>query len=89
MLTKIVYNCNPESLDGIEQAAFVDAFENVVRAKPHYRDLEIEVTFNLGKSDVEAFSSDDYEADISHEPAFLDEFAYYAEKAFEACNAIR
>lgn len=81
MLTKIVYNCNPESLDTVDQSAFVDAFEAEVRAIPRYVDLDIEVTFRAGRSRLVSFSSD-AEMTYTEENALADEFAYIAEKAF-------
>jgi hypothetical protein len=88
MLAKIVYNCTPESLADVDQAEFIDAFENEVRVKPIYRDLQIEVTFNDAlRSEVTEFSSDDWKADISSESEFRDEFQRFAEKAFSACLA--
>lgn len=79
MLTKIIYNCNPESLGDMDASDFVTAFENEVRAKPLYRDLQIEVTFENGRSEATMISSDD-ERDFSDE--LYEEFDQFAEKAF-------
>ncbi len=85
MLTAIVYNCNPESLGDVDPVDFVQAFENEIRVKPIYGNLEVAVTFNSGKSEVTEFGSDDFEADISHESEMREKFANFAEKAFAAC----
>ena len=86
MLTAITYNCDPESLADVDQDDFVDAFENAVRSRPIYRDLAVTVTFDAGRSQVTNFASDDFDADVSHEDQFRDEFQRLAEKAFAAAN---
>lgn len=83
MLTAITYNCEPESLADVDQAAFVDAFENVVRCVPKYRNLAVRVTFDAQRSEVTQFSSD--EADIGDPAELRDRFSRLAEKAFAAC----
>jgi hypothetical protein len=81
MLAAIVYNCDPESLGEMDQACFVDAFDNEVHARPEYRNLAIAVTFLPGKSEVVAFSSYDLEDDIFHEDEFRETFHRLAENA--------
>ncbi len=85
MLTAITYNCDPESLGDVTPEAFSEAFENEVRVKPIYRDLAVTVTFDAGASEVTKFAADDFEAALSREDEFRDEFAGFAEKAFAAC----
>ena len=85
MLTAITYNCDLESLGDVTPEAFSEAFENEVRVKPSYRDLGVTVTFEAAKSEVTVFASDDWEADISLEEHFRDEFDGFAERAFSAC----
>lgn len=85
MLTAITYNCNPDTLADVSPEAFSEAFENEVRVKPRWRELAVAVTFDNAKSEITTFASDDWEADISHENEFREEFAYLAEKAFAAC----
>lgn len=87
MITAITCNCDPESLGDVDRAAFVDAFENEVHAKPCRRDLTVTVTFDAGRSEVTSFASDDFDADVSHEDQFRDEFRRLAERAFAACLA--
>ncbi len=82
MLTGITYNCNPESLGDVSEAEFVEAFENEVMSVPRWRELAVKVTFDAGVSEVTVFVSDDWEADISHEPQLREEFACLAERAF-------
>ncbi len=84
MLTAITYNCSPETLDEISQTAFGEAFENDIRVKPIYRDVEVNVTFKSGRSRVTnwCYNEDEPDMDFLH-----DEFAYLAERAFSACCA--
>jgi hypothetical protein len=85
MLTGITYNCDTESLGDVDRAAFVEAFENEVRAVSRFRDLSVSVTFESGRSEVTQFASDDWEADISHEDEYRDRFDDLAQKAFASC----
>jgi hypothetical protein len=86
MLTAITYNCDPASLGDVPHEDFVDAFENEVRARPCYRELSVRVTFDpAANNGVTVFASDDWQADISHEEQFREEFKELAEKAFNHC----
>lgn len=85
MLTAITYNCDPESLADVPADDFATAFENEVYAVPHYRELAVTVVFERGENGVVLFTSDDPDADISHEASYRDEFKRLAEKAFDHC----
>ncbi len=85
MLTSIKYNCNPDSLGDVSPEDFVTAFENEVRSRPEFADLAIEVTFEMGASEITTFGSDDADADISHEAELQVRFDHFAERAFAEC----
>lgn len=86
MLTAITYNCTPDSLVDVDQTAFAESFENEVRVKRSYGDLEVNVTFTPDvKSEITAWSSDDYDADVQLENTIQAEFRRFADRAFEAC----
>ena len=86
MITAVTYNCTPDSLADVSPEEFVDAFENEVRARPRWRDLAVEVTFDPAPvSGVIVFYSDDWKADFSHYEEFRQEFRRFAERAFRHC----
>jgi hypothetical protein len=90
MITRIEYNCNPESLGEMDAAAFVDAFENECTARLNLQNADIEVTFKAGKSQLVAISSDDQDdaENNAWREQWDDTIADIAEKAFTAiCNA--
>ena len=86
MLLGITYNCDPESLGDVTPEAFVDAFENEVRAhRTTFRDLRVAVTFEPTHSHVARAESDDWEADIDRDAEIQDTFRTLAERAFRHC----
>lgn len=86
MIRAITYNCTPDSLGDVSQEAFVDAFENEMRAKLSFGDISIEVTFDPAtRSEVTKWSSDDLDADSDLEDTFCEQIDRIAERAFNAC----
>ncbi len=61
MLTRITYNCDPDSLGDVDQTAFVEAFENEVYAAPNRREIAVTVTFNSAKSGITDWACADEE----------------------------
>lgn len=74
MLTEIIYNCNPEYLGDMSPTYFANAFADVVHMRPIWGNLMVTVTFYADKSEVTAFTSDDFDCDVSHEDEFRNEF---------------
>ncbi len=86
MLTKIVYNCSPDSLGGVSEDQFTEAMENAVYSVPSFGELDFSVTFKLAvKSEITSWSSDDYDADADLENTFREQFDQIAEGAWNYC----
>ncbi len=47
-VTRLAYNCPPDSLGEVPQEEFVDAFENEITAIPLLQSADVMVTFNPG-----------------------------------------
>lgn len=86
MITKLIYNCDPESLADVSQEAFVDAFEAEVYADPRMRAADITVTFELGRTRLVSISGDDSEEELAHLHGELSLSCQRAmERAWQAC----
>jgi hypothetical protein len=87
MLIGVTYNCDPDSIGQVPQTTFAEAFENVVRVRPLYRNLRIAVTFTPGRSWLTAIDYDEFsfDTDLERDAGIQEEFGGFAEKAFGAC----
>jgi hypothetical protein len=89
-ITKITYNCSPDSLGEISAESFVDAFENEIHAIERYQNTEVFITFNLATSShltAIASTRDDDAADYADIESYESEFKSLAERAFNAACA--
>ncbi len=83
MITSLTYNCDPDSLDGISQEAFSEAFEAELMLYPQFRECAVTVTFEAGLSRLVSVAGYDLPDDLEH--YLRDTLRRRADRAFELC----
>lgn len=86
LVTKLVYNCTPDSLGRVSKADFVEAFEAEIYDRPWLRDASVEVTFNMALSSRLVSVAGDDEANDRFDDIAANASAA-AERAFRYCLA--
>lgn len=84
-VTRLAYNCPPDTLGDVEQAAYADAFENEIAAVPLLRNADVRVTFDAGLAGKLAevgFAGDHTDADYDRVAELVERAAG---RAFQAC----
>lgn len=85
-ITKLTYRCDRESLGGVSEAAFAEAFENELMFFCDNRDAVIEVEFGNFKSGLHSVRGFDvFKDQVSELSDLSDRVRDAAERAWIAC----
>lgn len=83
MIQSLTYNVDPESLGGISQDEFSEAFEAEFIKHPKYAETNVSVTFMPGKRGVTTWHWDGDEGDLDND--LIGDFDRLANDAWNAC----